>query len=267
MTNPRLHQLHQSGATNGQVPAWDAAHGYWAPATVSGGGGGGGAYGIDDLATFEAEWGSTPLVADLEFNGSTVSLPSGWSWVNQGSSSYEEFADYGYVYASATGGSTGGSDTHRMLVRSIPGASSFRAFFNVPDIGGEARDWTRWAIVLRESSTGKYTLWGPATDTTNAWAIHLSEWSSTNSFSSNVMVKNALPDGTRYVQVHKVSSSSWTFSTSTRGRVWTPWYSGYDPGSHSAGSVTFDEIGMLFAVNDGSYTDGTDVHLGFFRIR
>lgn len=301
MTQPRVQQLHQSGATDGQVLTWDNTAGIWIPDTptaasslnslsdvdttgVADGdaliydsgtstwlpgtsGGGGGAAGIDDPATFNSEWGATALVPDLEFNGSTVSLPSGWSWVNQGSSSYEEFADHGYLYASSSGGSTNGGDTHRMLVRSIPAASAFRAFFNVPDIGGEADAYTRWAIVLRESSSGKYLIFGPATDTTNAWAIHLSEWSATNTFASNLMVKNPLPDGARYVQVRKVSSSSWSFYTSTKGRIWTPWSSGYDPAAFSGGSVTFDQIGMLFSVNDASFTGGTDVQLGWFRIR
>lgn len=35
---PRLSQLHQSGATAGQVPVWDDTAGLWAPGTPSGGG-------------------------------------------------------------------------------------------------------------------------------------------------------------------------------------------------------------------------------------
>lgn len=32
MTRPRIQQLHQSGATDGQLVAWSAALGYWVPA-------------------------------------------------------------------------------------------------------------------------------------------------------------------------------------------------------------------------------------------
>lgn len=35
---PRLAQLHQSGATDGQVPVWDAAAGLWVPGAGAGGG-------------------------------------------------------------------------------------------------------------------------------------------------------------------------------------------------------------------------------------
>lgn len=37
MTQPRLAQLHQSGATDGQVPVWDDTAGIWVPATPTGG--------------------------------------------------------------------------------------------------------------------------------------------------------------------------------------------------------------------------------------
>lgn len=302
-TRPKIQQLHQSGATDGQVPVWDAALGHWVPDTPAGSGASplttkGDVYvygtaddrlpvgsngqvltadsavalgvkwatpstGIDDPAVFEAEWGTTPLGADLEFDGSTVALPSGWSWVNQGDSSYEEFADYGYAYVASTGGSTG-SETHRMLVRTIPSDSSFRAFFHVADLNGPVAAWTRWGIVLRESSSGKYLLWGPAANSSAAWAANLSEWSATNTFSSDVMLEDAVPTNIRYVQVRKVSATSWRFYTSGNGRVWSPWWVGYDP---SGFGVTFDEIGMLFGVNNSSPTDGMDVELGWFRIR
>lgn len=253
--------------SNGQVLTADSAVALGVKWATPAGGGGGGGSGIDDPAVFDAEWGATAPVPDLEFDGSTVSLPSGWSWVNQGDSTYEEFADHGYVYAASTGGSTGGNDTHRMLVRSIPSESAWRAFFHVPDIQGEAAAWTRWAIVLRESSSGKYLIWGPATDTAAAWGIHLSEWSALNTFAANIMVKGTLPPIVRYIQVRKVSATDWGFYTSGDGRVWTPWWSGYDPAGFSGGAVTFDQIGMLFAVNDGSFTGGTDVELGWFRVR
>jgi len=258
-----LSDVATAGATTSDVLTYNGTS--WAPAAPSGGGGG--ATGIDDLATFEAEWGSTPLITDLEFDGSTTSLPSGWSWVNPGDSGYEEFADYGYLYAASTGGTTGGNDTHRMLVHAIPSASAFRAFFSVPDMQGEAVAWLRWAIVLRESSSGKYLIFGPGTDVPDAWGIHLSEWSALNTFGANIAVKGASPAGIRYVQVRKVSATNWAFYTSRNGRVWTPWYGGYDPASFGGGAVTFDEIGMFFGVSDSSFTYGADVELGFFRIR
>lgn len=36
MTNPRIQQLHQSGATDGQVATWDDTAGYWTPSDASG---------------------------------------------------------------------------------------------------------------------------------------------------------------------------------------------------------------------------------------
>lgn len=256
MTNPRVQQLHQSGAGIGHAVVWDGTT--WVPASPN--------RGIDVPAVFDSEWGGTPLVPDLEFNGNTVSLPADWSWVNQGDSAYEETTDYGYLYASSTGGSTG-TDTHRMLVRSIPGASAWRAFLHVADINGEAAANTRWGIVLRESSSGKYLLWGVNAVDASGWELQLNEWSATNTLATSIMSKAPMPGPLRYLLVRRFSDGTWQFRTSGNGLAWTPWWFGYDPAGFSGGAVTFDQIGFLVGVSDTSFTEGVDAELGWFRIR
>ena len=89
----------------------------------------------DSTQTTGVKWaagsGGTPLVtpdnlpvspnaADYEFNATTSSLPSGWSWVNQGSSVYSEGNGWGGIVIPGQG-----TDNNRGLVRAIPGGSSF----------------------------------------------------------------------------------------------------------------------------------------------
>ena len=63
---------------------------------------------------------ASPNAADYEFNGSGSSLPTGWSWVNQGTSTYAEANGYGSLDFQA-----GGADESRGIVRAVPaGASS-----------------------------------------------------------------------------------------------------------------------------------------------
>lgn len=223
-------------------------------------------YGVDDPAAFNAIRGATELGDDLEFDVDTVSLPSGWGWVNQGDSTFEQTDGVGYLYAASTGGSTSGTETHRMLTRTIPSDSSFRAFLHVRNMGGENIANTRWGIVLRESGSGKYLLW--SVKAAGGWpSVELAEWASVNTLQLSRMDTAFAPEGVKYLQVRKASGSSWQFLASNDGIIWTPWWGGYDPSYFDGGSVTFDEIGVLIGVADTSSSFGIDASLGWFRIR
>ena len=256
MTQPRIQQLHQSGAALGQAAVWDGTT--WVPARQ--------AIGVDDPGVFDGIWGATPLGADLEFDADTVSLPSGWSWVNQGDSAYEQMDGVANVYAASSGGSTTATETHRMLVRAIPSESAWRAFLHVNGIGGAGEANVRWGLVMRESGSGKYLTW--CVTLAGGWPqLQLVEWSATNTLATTLTDLPPATAGVKYLEIRKDSGSSWRFFSSDDGIVWTPWWFGYDPAGFTGGAVTFDQIGFFFGVPDTSSSGGVDASAEWFRIR
>ena len=261
MTNPRVQQLHQSGATDGQVIAWDDTAGYWAPSTAvsgGGGGGGGGAAGVDDLTTFNGIYGSA-LGYDQEFNATSSSLPSGWSWVNQGSSVYNEADGKAALIATQSGGSTSGNERHRMIVRSYPSESSWQCIVKVQALAATSA-WSRWGLVLRDSASGKYYHFGRAMEDSNERA-NVNYWSSLNTYGGSQPANTALTDKAPYQRITKYSSTDFDYALSMDGIVWHTVLPTHDPTGNVA---SFDEIGFLFSCNDS--LDMT-ASIDWFRIR
>ncbi len=212
---------------------------------------------VDDLAVFDSIYGS-PLSYDYEFEASSGSLPSGWSWVNQGSSAYSEGNGRGNVLATQAGGSASGNEKHRMLVRSFPSESSWTCIAKLRSLGATSA-WLRWGLVMRLASSGKYYVLHRALQDSNDTA-KVEYWSALNTFGSSAS-STALGDKSPYFRIKKNSTTSFDYAVSLDGIVWHTILAANNPTGNVA---SFDEIGFIFNVNDSL---NMTVSLDWFRVR
>lgn len=242
--------------TNGYVLTADSAEALgvkWAAAA----GGGGGAAGIDDLTTFNTIYGSA-LTYDEEFSATSSSLPSGWAWVNQGSSTYAEANGRGVLVASQSGGSISGNERHRMITRSFPSESSWTCYAKVTALAATSA-WSRFGLVMRASGSGKYYAFYRALENSNDNA-KVEYWSALNTFGSTPAT-SALTDKSAYFRIKRNSGTSFDYAVSLDGIAWHTLLAANDPTGNVA---SFDEIGFLFSVNDSKNMTAS---IDWFRIR
>lgn len=228
---PRLAQLHDSGGTEGDVPTLRS--GLWVPeAPPAGGGSGSSAAGIDDLTTFNNIYGSGFTSLDQEFAraGNPTSLPTGWSWVNQGTSTYVEQGGAGIITPQS------GAESLRLITRPLTGAPSTWTAVAKFGLAWSNSNWHRAAIVLRNASSGNFVQHGLVQS--GGW--HTNRWASPTAFTAAIGedVNTKFPSP-MYVKIVKNSATSYDFYVSTDGLSWYKWVSAHNP------SLTIDEIGFL----------------------
>jgi len=175
--------------------------------------GGGGSSGIDDISTFDVVYGTDPNnpSLDYEFEATTTSLPSGWSWLNQGALTYQEQLGGGTLY-----NTTSAVGDLRGILESAPSASSYNVYAKFSLAGTRQQSGSLFGVgfVLRESSSGKlYTLLHYINDGIADWDDYVDHWSSTTSAShvgTDSSQRSSAVD-TYYFRIHKNSLSSWDF--------------------------------------------------------
>jgi hypothetical protein len=201
---PRLAQLHQSGAVDGQVPTWDAGTGVWIPATPSTGGGSGSDPRLlfsDDCAASGLPGGVTSS-GDLTYDSTNLERALGGTTASE----YETptFTLRGTVLVVVEGRCLSGHTAGNFDVRLVKGSSlvarvSYQSDTNVVayNSGGSARgnstghtiqDGEAWRIALSVDAAGFYcgaaftpVTGGSATggaDGQNADAFSTYSWSS-----------------------------------------------------------------------------------------
>lgn len=208
---------------------------------------------IDDLATFNALYGPS-IGYDEEFDGSGTSLPSGYSWVNQGTSTFRQELGAGTVVPQAASG-----DNARMITKSLSGApSSWTAYGKFSMVcNGTSNNWC--GFCLRQSSDGKFLTWiGFNTNAVESW-----RWSSVTSASSAQVTQQTIygrGENTFYLRVKKNSSTSWDFGVSGNGITWRTCATAQDPSSF----LTPDELAFGMNFSSNSYAEAS-VH--WIRVR
>lgn len=223
------------------------------------------AVGVDVVPEFEDVVNLTTVSYDYEFDAAdTTSLPSGWSWVNQGDSTYREVASMAALYALSSGGTTSANETHRMIVRSLPGGSAWTAVGKIPSVFGypAGGDYIRGGLVLRDSAGGDYVFFGRKISTAGDVAnVAVDYFSSLNTFSSTQLT-DVLSDVPRYFKITKSSATSFGFAVSANGVGWVNHVIGYDP---TADGLSLDQIGFLAS----GPSAGFDVmmEIDWFRVR
>lgn len=177
---------------------------------------------------------TTPHADDYEFNATAASLPTGWSWANQGTSTYAEAKGYGSVAFQA-----GGSDELRAIVRAVPAGAAWTATFHAPVALRVASGTVpSRALVLRDSASGKVTAFTQLTDQTTIvdYYTNPTTWSSRPGAALTVFNAPLL----EYVRVVKNSATSWDFAVSPDGTTWVTTHSAINVSTH----MTPDQIGI-----------------------
>ena len=156
-------------------------------------------------------WGGD-LGYDQEFTrpGRPTTLPSGWSWVNQGTATFVE--------RNATGALTtpvGGSGTNvRGIVRAIPSESAWTATFGLR-LGIDTGNYSNGGIMLRDSAGGKIV----SLQYTQAALVEYDIFASATSYTSTA-TNDGVRQPPRFMRVKKNSATSWDFGFSLDGITW-----------------------------------------------
>lgn len=255
MTQPRLAQLHQSAALPGQAPVWDATAGLWVPANQ--------AAGLDNAALF-ADRTYPPLgTYGYEFDRSyTTTLPSGFSWVNQGDGSFTEAADAAMLWAASTGGTTSTTETHRMIVRSFPSESEFSVELCAPALMGKQGTNTRGGLVIRDSGSGKYVTFGRVATDGNLGRVRVETWSALNTLDT-VEDEALLATPPTHFRLEHYDATTWSFQAGAGGDYYSYMFDGatFDPTGLVA---SFDQIGF-YAGTPNTLADGVGLDVKWLR--
>lgn len=204
---------------------------------------------IDNYSSFSSVYGVDEGY-DYEFNSTTTTLPSGWAWVNQGSSIYEEGFGYGVIYPEIAGGTY----DWRMVVESLP-----------------AGDWTAWAavtgdsistqyspgLVFRESGTGKFAQ-VMVNYSTNSADWYFATWDDEFTYVTTIAYGTIRGSQIKYIKAETIGSDM-NIYFSADGTGWIKAVSSY------AMTMTFDQIG--FGSTNTQATEKTYVGLRWIRIR
>lgn len=176
---------------------------------------------------------ASPHADDQEFGATSSSLPTGWSWVNQGSATYTEALGAGKIRHPG-----GGSQDHKAVVRSVPAGSSWTA---TAKISGYVRTATasHYGMYLRESSSGK--LVAVRYEPSGNPILNVARWDNTAGTNGAIIQGTpALFLGLAYFRIKKNSATSWDFQVSADGVGWTDVLLANDV----SGFMTPDQIGF-----------------------
>lgn len=196
------------------------------------GGGGGSTWPPDDPP-------GSPSAYDYEFGATTTSLPAGWSWVNQGSATYDEKYGSGYILVPSSSGTN-----LRIIQQAAPSAPfTLTAKFRRVATTGTGAYFV--GLVLRNSGSGKVA--NLAWDGRGLTWYFFNSPTSFNSYPGGFI--DHRPADTIYLQAVVSSLSSVTLNWSADGAVFKTAYSGLDVAAFLS---TCDSIG--FTGNDESST-------------
>lgn len=155
---------------------------------------------------------ASPTAYDYEFGAEGTSVPSGWSWMNQGTATYQEANGTGYVLHD------GGGSNLRGIVQPIPGDSTFefRAKFRFVSLWNF--NYLFCGFFLHDNAGSKVA--GAGYDNRGtSWAY----WSDFTTFggSENGDKRLLMLGDTLYMSLKKNSATSWDIAYSTNGSVYS----------------------------------------------
>lgn len=208
---------------------------------------------IDNLTAFNTAYGSA-LSYDYEFAADTTSLPSGWSWVNQSTSTYQEKGGKGAISAPATS-----TVNWRLLMRALPSESTWTAYAKLTAYMSTAAD-AFFGLLLRESSSGKLqdVSCYPTTS-----AFYVSRWTNATTYSTSPagpLADHVARSSTVYFRIKRNSATSYDFSMSPDGVLWRTILAANDVSAF----MTPDQIGFGLDVTNNIVSG---VACDWFRVR
>lgn len=197
---------------------------------------------------------ASPSAYDQEFEASSSSLPSGWSWVNQSTSTYLEQLGSGALDLTL-----GAADEARAIVRGINtgGSWTLTAKFQHFSIGSTGTLPSRH-VVLRDSATGKEMRFSLIVDGTGVVDYYTSAtaFSARRGGAVTILPSQTLPR-LDYVKITKNSASSWDWWISTDGAAWMPMHTGIN--------VSTDLTPDQFGIGANMRARRTLVNISWFR--
>lgn len=210
----------------------------------------------DRLLSIDDPWGGN-LGYDYEFQGDTTSLPSysfngtifSWSWLNQGTSSYQEAWGQGVLKLQA-----GSGDTLRGMALPVPTQASYtittKRYLAGPNVNISAGvgfyDGTKLVTLATENNQNE---------------VQVSYWNSVTSFNTNLVNTSFAANGAaaQYYQIAFHSSSSVDFLYSPNGVAWYTLASSINLSTY----LTPSYLVLFSNTNGGACTASTQ----FFRVR
>lgn len=223
----------------------------------TGGGGGGTLVSIDDPAVFTAAYGAT-LGYDEEFDDVGSTLPTGWSWVNQGTATYAERGGGGVVQHQGVAAS--GNDV-KLLNRAIP---SEAAFTIQAKVGCLLRDenWNGFGLALRDSASGKLIALG-ALAGVGFRHFRVDDFTNPTTYSASG-ADVSLTTHVQYIRIQKVSATSWNVAISSNGIGWLTIATGVNPQTFLGTAPT--HVGFYINAATGA-GEVNEVACEWFRVR
>jgi hypothetical protein len=199
-----------------------------------------------------------PFDAEFDRAGLNTSLPSGWSWVGQGSATYEE--QYGWGSIVTPGYASGTGYQHWMVVRSLPSAATWTATAKIAGTfpkSGTATAASNPTLLLRESASSKFVTLEPRAHTPAMYVItYTGPTAGAAVLSSGAWVATLAP---QYLRFARTATSTYVLSASMSGSTFTPVYTW-------TSSFTPDQIGFGAAQEIGPLVAGV-AHCDWLRIR
>lgn len=164
-----------------------------------------------------------------EFDDLLEVPPAGWSWVNQGGSTYRERLGAGVISMP----SSGSSNAIRGIVMDVPSVPfSVEGKFSLTH---NTADFQEAGLILRESSSGELAMF--SRNNTPSWVR--SFWNSPSSYASGTTTA-AQQSESFYLRLTVNSWSNVTYEVSINGVSWTTFATGVNVGA----TLTPDQIGF-----------------------
>jgi hypothetical protein len=199
-------------------------------------------------AQFIGQNRNTPNAGALLWNGfdrgtrgsPETTLPTGWSWHNQGTATYTEHSGSGTLVSPA------GSNTAH-IVAAIPSASTFKARCELV-VSAKAATFVRSQMLVSRTTNSTAvvldTVWESAVSGVDKYITNFVTFSAAQG--TTLGMYGGTPT---FIEIEKLSATSWTFRVSMDGKVYVPVLSAYDVTAHLGGAP--DEIGWGFSCSNG----------------
>ncbi len=172
---------------------------------------------------------------DLDFDGYSTSLPSGWGWTNQGTSTFVQEHGAGTIYPQSAAGVDAG---FRIIDRAIPVETTWEAVVKMTTTWVAGTSNVRAGIILRDSASGKLITFGPLKET----LIENPKWTAPGTFSANFgSTAQGSFDRTLYLRIKKTASTTYDFSASNSGVSWLD----VDAARDVSAFFTPDSLGLI----------------------
>lgn len=159
----------------------------------------------------------TAHAKDQEFNATSSSLPSGWTWLNQGTATYSEAKGWGNILLPTASGVN-----VRGIVQTVPAVAAYTAVAKVTGLIKDANNAYFGIGITDGTKVISLTL-------DSAYTLQVLRWATVTSFTDVLGTAQdsifALP---MWLRIRKNSVTSYDFAFSPNGSGWRDRLAAYD---------------------------------------